>query len=97
MAYQSPTFRVWKFVERRICRWCRRPVAWRTTDHGKRFPFELNAPVLRVDEHPTTLVKYDVLEASALHSRHCHKDQERRAAKAKKRQPTTFAVQGKLI
>jgi hypothetical protein len=98
MAHQSSTFRVWKFVERRRCRWCRRPVAMRTTDQNKRFLFELDAPVLRVDEHPVTLVKYDVLEATALHSRHCPKGPDRRrAAQAKKRRATRFAAQGRLL
>lgn len=98
MRHGLSTFRVWKFVERRRCRWCRRPVAWRTTDQGKRLPFEPNANVLRVDEHPETGIKYDVLEASQLHSRHCPKrDAQQAAKKAKKTAATRFPAQGKLL
>lgn len=98
MAYTASTFRCWQFKQRRKCQWCRRPIELRTTDQKRVFAFEPNPPVLRVEEHPVTLVKFDILEPTALHSRVCPKRNERAAAGRKqKRQAARFAVQGKLI
>lgn len=97
MAYQSE-FRVWKFQEKRRCRWCRRPTIIRTTDEAKRFAFEPGAPVIRVDEHPVTLVKFDVIDAAHLHSRKCPKRNERAAEnRKKKRGASRFPAQGRLL
>ena len=97
MAYQS-TFRVWQFLKRTKCRWCHQAIVLRTTDENKVFAFEPDAPVLRVDEHPVTLVKFDVLSAERLHSRTCPKRSERAAAtRKKKRKATRFAAQGRLL
>lgn len=92
------TFRCWKFKKSMRCKWCRRLIELRTTDRAKVFAFDPKPPVLREDQHPVTLVKYDVLEASALHSRSCPNRSERAAAdRKKKRGARRFAAQGRLL
>lgn len=100
MAYQS-TYRCWQgMVKRARCKFCRRPVVWRISDEKKNLAFDPDAPVLRVDVHPEKLTKFDVLEATHLHSRTCPHRAERAAAARKKkreREGTTFAAQGRLL
>ena len=98
MAYGPSEFRVWQGIARKArCKYCHRPIVWRTSDENKNFAFDPNAQARRVDQHPVTFAKYDVIGIEHLHSRSCPNRAERAAAARKKKRKATFAAQGRLL
>jgi len=94
-------FRVWAgIVERKRCRYCRKPIVLRRTDRNKRLALQPSAEPLRQEKDDAGRA-FDIFAPDASHRRFCKKPKTRKtggaAAPAAKRSTTSKPQQGTLL